>query len=360
MNGPQASPGRGPAAGATQAGGPPFSEPQASGPPLSEPQASGPYFVEILARSGEVLQRQRVETLPIRLGRGYGNDVILDDDYAAAAHAVAELDAGGRLVLRDLGSRNGIHHRGRRHTLLSLSGDTVARIGHTAIRIRAAGFQVAPELRDRTLHRWEGVLPGAAGILLVGVVTLFARWLSDIQYVELVRYFEALAWGVGAALLWSGAWAFANRLFGRHARLGRHLFVFGCGLLALSACLLLASLLGYAFALEGFTHYASHAATLLLAGVIYFHLCTIRPGHRLRYRWLCAAMAVLGSGLILVANVQRSGRFSDELYMWVLLPPEVRVSPDHGIDQFMREVDGMKEQLDRGRGRKPGDDEIEN
>jgi pSer/pThr/pTyr-binding forkhead associated (FHA) protein len=340
--------------------GPATSASPAGAAPSAAPSADGPWFVEILARSGDVLQRQRVEALPIRLGRGYGNDVILDDDYAAAAHAVAELDAGGRLVLRDLGSRNGIHHRGRRHAELALSGDTVARIGHTAIRIRAAGFQVAPELRDRTLHRWEGVLPGAAGILLAGTVSLFARWLSDIQYVELVRYVEALAWGVGAALLWSGAWAFANRLFGRHARLGRHLFVFGCGLLALSACLLLAGLLGYAFALEGFTRYASHAATLLLAGVVYFHLCTIRPGHRLRYRWLCAAMALLGSGLILAANVQRSGRFADELYMWVLLPPAVRVSPDHGIDQFMREVDGMQEQLDRGRGRKPGEDEIEN
>lgn len=323
------------------------------------PCSDGPWFVEILARSGEVLQRRRVHELPIRIGRGYGNDLILDDDYAAAEHAVAELDAAGRLVLRDLGSRNGIHYRGRRHALLALSGDTVARIGHTAIRIRPAAFPVPPELLDRTLHRWEGALPGAAGTLLVCAVSLAARWLSDIQYFELVRYFEALAWGVGAALLWSGAWAFANRLFGRHARLGRHLFVFGCGLLALAACLALASVLGYAFSAEAFTHYASHAATLLLAGMIYFHLCTIRPPHRRRYRWICAAMALLGSCLILAANVQRSGRFSDELYMWVLLPPELRVSRDRGIDQFMREVDGMKAQLDRGRGRKAGEDQVE-
>jgi hypothetical protein len=68
---------------------------------------------------------------------------------------------------------------------------------------------------------------------------------------------------------------------------------------------------------------------------------------------------VLGSVLILVGNVQRTGRFSDELYMWVLLPPGGRVSEDHGIDQFMREVDGMKESLDRSRGRKPGEDELE-
>jgi len=327
---------------------------------MSGPSAGGPWFVEILARSGEVLQRQRVDALPIRLGRGYGNDVILDDDYAAAAHALVEADGDGGLVLRDLGSRNGIHHRGKRHVRLALSGDTVARIGHTAIRVRPAAFPVAPELADRTLHRWEGTLPGALGMLLVGVASLGLRWLGDFQYFELARYVAALAWGLGAASLWSGAWAFANRLFGRHARLGRHLFVFGCGLLALTAWALLASVLGYAFSIEAFTHYASHVATLLVAGMVYFHLCTIRPPHRRRYRWICAAMALLGSGLILAGNVQRTGRFSDELYMWVLPPPEARVSQDHGIDQFMREVDGMKEGLDRGRGRKPGEDEIEN
>jgi hypothetical protein len=338
--------------------------PSMDGPSIVDPATMdsarvGPWIVEILARNGEVLQRHRLASLPVRIGRGYSNEVILDDDYAAAFHAVVELDAGGRLVLRDLGTRNGIVHRGKRHAVLVLSGDTVVRIGHTPIRVRPAAFAVAPELVDRTFHGWEGVLPGAAGVALVAGVSVFARWLSDIQYPELVRYFEALAWGVGAALLWSGAWAFTNRLFGRHARLGRHLFVFGCGLLALSAYAVLASVLGYAFSSEGFTHYASHVATLLLAGVIYFHLCTIRPSHRRRYRWICAAMALLGSGLILVGNVQRSGRFSDELYMWVLLPPGIRVSQDHGIDQFMREVDGMKEQLDRSRGRKPGEDAID-
>ena len=175
-----------------------------------------------------------------------------------------------------------------------------------------------------------------------------------------MRYVEALAWGIAAALLWSGAWAFANRLFGRHARLGRHLFIIGCGVVALGGYALLAATAGYAFSAEAFTHYASHVATALVAGIIYFHLCTIKPPNRIRYRWICAGLAVLGSVLILVGNVQRTGRFSDELYMAALMPPQLRVSPDRGVDQFMREVEGMKDSLDRSRGRKPGDDEIEN
>jgi hypothetical protein len=318
---------------------------------------SGPWFVELLARNGEVLQRQRAESLPIRIGRGYDNDLVLDDDHAAARHAVVEQDNDGRLLLRDLGTRNGIVVKGRRLQQAVLDGDTVARIGHTALRVRAVDFPVPPELVDRTFHGWEGVLPGCAGVALVAAFALLAGWLTDTQTFETSRYFAALAWGIGAALLWGGGWALVNRLFGRHARLGRHLFVAGCGSAALAAYALLGSTLGYAFSLEGFTHYASHVATLLLAGMVYFHLCTIRPRNRLRYRWTCAGLAVLGSGLILVANVQRTGRLADELYMSVLMPPGVRLSRDRGIDEFMRDVDAMKQPLDGSRGRRTGDDE---
>ena len=320
---------------------------------------NGPWYVELLARNGDVLQRHCVDALPIRIGRGYANDVILDDDYAAPSHAVVEPDADGRLVLRDLGSRNGIVVRGRRVQDVVLAGDTVARIGHTALRVRAADFPVAPELVDRTFHRWEGVLPGALGLLLAGAVALLARWLADDSLFEVARYAEALAAGLAVALLWGGAWACANRLFARHARLGRHLFVFGCGVAALAAYVLLGSTLAYAFSAEAFTHYASHVAVVLVAGAVYFHLCTIRPQNRVRYRWICAGLAVLCSSLILAGNVQRTGRLSDELYMAVLMPPTVRVSPDHGLDEFMRGVEGMKGPLDRSRGRKPGDDDID-
>jgi hypothetical protein len=320
----------------------------------------GTWVVELLARNGDVLGRQRVDRLPIRIGRGYDNDVILDDDYVAPEHAVADADTDGGLVLRDLGTRNGLALRGRRVREVALDGDTVVRIGHTALRVRPADFPVPPELPDRTFHRWEGAAPGAAGTLLVAAMALFACWLGDTQYLNVGRYGEALATGVGAALLWAGAWAFGNRLFARHARLGRHLFVVACAMACLFAGALGAAAFGYATSLDGVTRYASHGAAVLAAGAVYFHLCTILPQYRVRYRWICACLAVLGSGLILIGNLQRTGRLADTLYMAVLMPPAVRASPDHGIDEFMRGVEAMRPGLDRARGRKPGEDEIEN
>jgi hypothetical protein len=313
---------------------------------------NGPFFIETLARNGDVLHRHRVDTLPIRIGRGYDNDFIVDDDYAAPRHAVVELEGDGQLVLRDLGTRNGVVHKGRRRERIVLGGDVVVRVGHTQLRVRAASFPVQPELADRTMHGWEGALPGLAGIVLVGAVSLFTRWLSDTQEFQLVRYLQALAYGLGAALAWAGIWAFANRTFGRHARLGRHLFIVGCALVALAGYQIVASTLGFAFSLEAFTRYASHVGIALLAGMVYFHLCTIRPRNRRRYAVICAALVLLGSGLTLIGNLQRSGRLADELYMSVLLPPSMRASPDHDVGGYMEQVGAMQKRLDSERARK--------
>jgi FHA domain len=309
----------------------------------------GPWFIETLARNGDVLHRHRVDRLPIRIGRGYDNDYILDDAYAAPHHALVEAGEDGSLLLRDLGTRNGVVHAGKRSERLLLTGNTIARLGHTTLRIRAADFPVPAELRDRTMHGWEGALPGLAGTVLIALVALFTMWLADTQAYRPFRYLLALAYGLGAGLFWSGLWAFGNRLFGRHARLGRHLFIFGSGVAALMLFRLASSAVGYAWSIEVFTRYGSHVAIALVAGMVYFHLTTVKPEPRRRHALVCAALALFGSGLVLISNEQRNGRLADELYMSVLLPPEMRATPDASVDEFMADVAAMKERLDRER-----------
>jgi pSer/pThr/pTyr-binding forkhead associated (FHA) protein len=314
-----------------------------------------PYFVETLARNGDVLHRHQVNALPIRLGRGYDNDLIVDDIYCAARHAIIESEQDGSMVLRDLGTRNGVIHEGKRKSSVVMSGDTVVRLGHTSLRVRAADFPVPPELVDRTMHGWEGGMPGLVGLFLIGVFSLLTVWLNDTQAFQLIRYLQTLAYGIGAGLAWGGAWAFANRLFGRHARLGRHLFIFGCGIAAITVFKLASSALAYSFSIESITRYGSHAVILLAAGMLYFHLSTVKPHNARRFAGTCLILALLGSGLTLISNEQRSGRLGDELYMSVLMPPSMRVAPDHSVDEFMGTVNGMKARLDKERVKKVKD-----
>lgn len=317
---------------------------------------SGPWFVEMLARNGDVLHRHQLASLPIRLGRGYDNDFIVDDDYAAARHAIVDLDEEGRLVLRDLDTNNGVVHQGKRVASVVLSGDTVVRMGHTSLRIRSADFPVPAALQDRTMHGWEGALPGLAGMLLIALFSISTTLLSDTQAFQATRYLQAIAYGFGAGLVWAGVWAFGNRLFGRHARLGRHLFIFGCGLTAVTVFKLASSLLAYAFSLAWITRYGSHAAIAIVCGMVFYHLCTVKPQHPRRFAASCLLLFVLGVGLNLISNEQRYGRLADDPYMALLLPPSVRVSGDHSVDEFMAGVTGMKARLDVERTRKVKDD----
>jgi len=313
---------------------------------------NGPWYIEMLARNGDVLHRHQVATLPIRLGRSYDNDFIIDDAYAAPQHAVIEAREDGELVLRDLGTKNGVIHRGRRYPSLLLTGDTEIRIGHTTLRVRGASFAVAPEMLDRTRHGWEGLAPGLVGILLIACVVLFTAWLSDTQSFQPVRYLQALAWGVGGGLLWAGAWAFGNRLFGRHVRLGRHLFVLGSALGAATAYKIVSSMAAYAFSWESLTRYSTHVAIVIAAVMLYHHLNTVKPHQGRRFAVTCLILAILGSGLVLMTNEQRTGQLADSPYMSILLQPSMRVSPDHSVDEFMGDVDKLKATLDVERTKK--------
>lgn len=308
-----------------------------------------PYFIEILARNGDVLHRHKVATLPIRLGRSYDNDVILDDAHSAAAHAVVDANEDGQLVLRDLGSKNGTYLNGKRQTSVVLAGDTMVRLGHTRLRVRAADFPVADEWADTTMHGWEGAAPATIGLALIAIFTCLETWLSDVEPFALIRYLLVLASSLAAGLLWSGVWALANRLFGSHARLGRHLFILGSGLAVLGVWRVGGAALAYAWSAEAFTRYGNLVTLAIACGMLFFHLITIKPHHPRRFAVSCWVMLVGGAGLMLMTNLQSTGRASDELYMSVLLPPEVRHSPDRSVDQFMADAAKLKTGADAAR-----------
>src|SRR5512137_1690901 len=138
---------------------------------------NAPFFIEVLARNGEVRHRQRVEALPIHIGRGYDNDFILDDRHTSANHVIVELNEAGGLEVRDQETRNGVFYRGKRHERLTIDGNTIFRLGHTNLRIRSADFSVAGEMRDTTMHSWEGLRPALTGLMLMVLLSLLITWL---------------------------------------------------------------------------------------------------------------------------------------------------------------------------------------
>lgn len=309
------------------------------------------WYVEILARNGEVKQRQRVTELPIRLGRAYDNDFILDDPHTAAHHAIVEASAYGELQIRDLGSKNGVIHKGRRYVTMRLDGEHVVRLGHTNLRIRANSFPVADEVADTTLHAWEGAYPATIGLAVITLLSASNTWLFDINKLQTIHYLLEILSLLGAALAWSGLWALANRLFAGHVRFGRHIFILACGLTALQCWEAGSSTLAYAFSFEFLTRYGGVIGIAIMLTMVFFHLFTIHPQRGKRFGMICAFLTVLASGITMMTNFQNSGHAGSELYMHVLLPPEFRVSKDESVKQFLDGAAELKVKADLARGK---------
>ena len=312
---------------------------------------TAPYFIEILAENGEVQQRQRIATLPIRIGRGYDNDFIVDDAHTAARHAIVEDDGQGGLLLRDLGSQNGVIHRGQRQLQVALNGNSIVRLGHTRQRVRASDHPIAPELSDTTRHDWEGLRPAVAGLAMIGASAAFSNWLGDAEAFDPISYLMIIAYALAGGLVWASIWAVANRLFGHVARFGRHLFIIGCGLLAMEVWELGSNVAAYALSLEVLTRYGRHIFVVIVCTMIYYHLCTIKPQHPRRFGLVAVVLASIGSTLILLSNLQTSGRLADEAYMSVIYPPTLRLAADHTTEAFFRDAAGLQRAVDAERGK---------
>lgn len=308
-----------------------------------------PYHIEVLAHNGDVKASYRFNNLPIAIGRGYANDLVLDDPYVAARHAVIEQAEHGELHMRDLGSKNGLLSQGKRHTQLALDGEHAVKLGRTRLRVRGADYPVAAELTNLSREGWDGWTPALIGLAIVVLLSISSVWISDTEKFSAIRYFMGTALILAIVALWSGAWAFANRVFGHSARFGRHLFIVACALLLMDVWDIFSITLAYAFSLESLTSYGDHMMMLLAAAMVFFHLETINPERSRRFAALCAVLAVLGSGLLLMNNYQRYGRLGSELYMSYILPPQVRLSPNQPAMQFIDEAGSLKALVDEER-----------
>ena len=316
------------------------------------------YFVEIVSRAGDVLERHPVAALPIRIGRAYDNHIIVNDPHIAAHHARVDQAQNGGLILRDLDTRNGLVYKRKRLREVALNGDTIVRLGHTNLRVRSRTHAVAAELADSTNHLWEGWLPAVIGLLLMAAQALFSQWLEQTHKVEPLTYLIQVATQLGILLLWSGAWALTNRLFSGQTRFGRHVFIAAGGMVVSEAWYLVSIYLANAFSLEFFTRYNNLFDIAIFATMLFFHLATISPRHSRRIFLIMFLLTLAGSCLTLINNYQRHDRLAGELYMGEILPPNVRQSRDYSLDEFINSARKIQPKLDKARVEKiSGNDE---
>lgn len=310
--------------------------------------------LDLLDRDGQVRQSISVPHWPLHIGRALDNDVVLSDPHVAAHHLSIAASESGDLTLTVADTVNGAllgHLRLRRGDVAPLpaTGDAIElTAGRTRLRLRLPGHSVAPELAiapTSSLKRRAAPIVLSAAVLLAGVV--FNSYLgNDPDNFTRAAGSLLLSVIVGAAL-WCGAWATLSKIFTRQAHFSWHLRVFLFAALALMALSIVPPLLAFAFSWPGVTDFAFIGEIAVAAGALYFHLLAVEPARHRMLKWVAVTCALVGVGLTLWFNVQRSDRFGDELYMNHLFPPALRVAKPVSTDALVNSLTPLKATLDR-------------
>jgi FHA domain len=308
-------------------------------------------WIEILTRSRDVATRLRFAGPEVRIGRGYDNDVVIDDPYVAPRHLRVFRDQEGQLVAEDLGSVNGLYldRDSRRQDRIVIDGQRPLRIGHTLVRVRGPGYVVqgervaAPQTQVRGLVLTLGL---AAAVI---AITLMALWLSETGEPRSSRYLVPVLTRGLLVAIWAGFWAILTRVFSGAAHFRRNLVIGLSGLLAFALYSELAYFTSFALTWRFATTYGYVGLMCILALTCFFHLREIGPTRLKLKGGMVAALLALAIG---VQTLWQSEAFHDsgqQSFVVRLMPPMLRLAPVRDESRFFADIAQLKSKLDRDR-----------
>jgi hypothetical protein len=311
-------------------------------------------LVEALDVHGHVHVRQQIKGFGSQclIGRSLSCDVVLDDPYVAAEHARLTLKEDGRVLVQDLGTRNGTRINGKR--VDAQAGATISSgellIGRTRVRVRSLESLVSPErVFRRDLLRRHRTLLAVVGLVLCFAFAAFTQWIEAPENLApRVLIAELVAFsGLGA---WLGFWSLVSRLTVGAWQLRIHLSI-------AAVCVALWAW-GYwiytalAFALQWkwlWVILACMAAGVGLAAA-YLHL---RNATHYR-RAVAVALAVLAplivGGVWWLVDLQLDPRTVNRVMPGTAIyPPSLRLSPSMDLGDYLVDVVALKRSANRNR-----------
>ncbi|MFC6633035.1 FHA domain-containing protein [Microbulbifer taiwanensis] len=279
-------------------------------------------IIEEINRSHRVHARYRMEDDRLTVGRGYDNDIILEDVHADAHHAEIRLGEDGCYYLHDLNSVNGTQLLGNLHDKsikpgavserMIESGDLV-QFGKTHLRLSHSEAALPEAVPLHSLESFFAGLShpaGAIGLLLaVALCTLLVSYLGYARNYEWTIAVNLLSGSVIGLLVYAGAWAFIGRVVRHETHFFTHLSIAALGALVFTGWEWLSSLLNYNFAMANTTSMLDFLVLAILLPAMLWCACYLATNLSRGWRW--AAALVLPWGFLGLGLAEEIGSLND-------------------------------------------------
>ena len=311
-------------------------------------------LIEQIGAHGQAVVRQRFAGAgaECRIGRDLACDIVLEDDYAAAQHALLTLLDDGRVRVQDLGTQNGTRVDGQKVPAdvgaIIEQGELI--VGRTRLQLRTRHTPIGQErvFRREFVRRHRTPL-AVAGVAACVAFAGFFQWLN--APASMLRSVTvAVLIALGALAVWTGVWALTTKLNQGSWQIRVHLTIASIA----------AALCAWGYWLAGVVAFAAQWSMLAEVGVIvvgaaalgalYLHLReATNYGRRIALALAGGATAVICALLwVVVVGVDQSDVRRVELGPDVRLGAQ-RVVPNRDIADYLVDVDKLQRAAGRER-----------
>jgi len=305
-------------------------------------------IIEVLNRLGHCTERHQFEHLPVRIGRGYHNDLIIADPHVSPDHMIVQEDENGWHI-EDCSSLNGvqIRHHGENNTdNLIGSGDDVI-LGHTRLRFYAPGHALPatqPLSRSKPLTGFISHPATALGLLFLTLGALIInQQLVTNTHVSTNKLIASVLPSIISAMFWAGIWSFVGRLI-RHRT--SYIIQFSASILFVLVVMLINNLSEYITFITS-SIIASQAISYLLTGVALFTLLYVNFENATaisRKARLVASHAITWSLLLFALFMDYAGQpdFNySPTFPSVLKPPFAHITRSMTVDDYLKDSESI-------------------
>lgn len=311
-----------------------------------------PIIIEILDRFGKVKERSKLSKFPVRIGRAYSNDIILDDQYVSPEHIEILLDGDGHILVNDLKSENGVYtlHPIKRHDVVEAEENLRIRIGHTDIRLRSETYPAKETFIDRgkpsQLHfMMTNVLLLPVIFLILASILALDQYVQTVKEISTNRILSAILPILIVVSVWSFIWSVISKIVTHSFYFSYHV-ILACGLLSgfyfiETAFEYIEFNFPYAYLDKSLTIMSDLAfASLLLYG--HLRQSTQFTKRKTRYVSIAAAFVIVGVAYLFV--FVSAPEFRDEpTFSKFIKPPKYAVRKPVSIDTFFEGTEKLTE-----------------
>lgn len=317
-------------------------------------------IIQIADKYGRRLERHTLNENGIstlRIGRGWDNDVILQDKFVDEAHLSIAVDQSGCLQISDLETTNGSSVAGKRLTMVDQHyhfGDVI-RLGDSTIKLFDCSVAVE-KARARSIwfalkERFSS-LPMLALLTFLGVgFTLLESYAFHRSPYQLPDAFVTASQVLLTLLVWSVAFGLISKLVRGEGNIKAHWALACCALIAVLLSSVVVNIVRFNMQSHSIGQgvWSAIFAVLMLAFV--FAVLTYATNFRSSMKWAWSLLCVVGVMFWGYAD----SFLKEEHELWssasntenISFPPALMLRSPITVEQYMNDTNALFDSLDK-------------